>query len=82
MELEYLTFNQGVTGSRPVRPTKLNRPSPLGKFQKNHDLPSKKESSYNVSKIGLKGGIDGQESLHSGADYLLENKNEYTGRIR
>ncbi len=25
-----LTFNQGVTGSRPVRPTKTGRPSPPG----------------------------------------------------
>jgi len=28
----------GVTGSRPVRPTKLNRPSLPGKFQKNQGV--------------------------------------------
>ena len=33
------------------------------------DLPPKKESSYNVSKIGQKGGTNGQEELHSGTDY-------------
>jgi len=27
-----LTFNQGVTGSRPVRPTKAGRPSLPGSF--------------------------------------------------
>ncbi len=29
---EHLTFNQGVTGSRPVRPTKAGRPSLPGIF--------------------------------------------------
>ena len=29
---EHLTFNQGVTGSRPVRPTKAGRPSLSGSF--------------------------------------------------
>ena len=33
------------------------------------DLPPKKESSYNVSKLGQKGGINGKENLHSGTDY-------------
>ncbi|MBA7650851.1 hypothetical protein ES703_58664 [subsurface metagenome] len=33
------------------------------------DLPPKKESSYNVSKTGQKGGTNGQEELHSGTDY-------------
>jgi len=33
-----LTFNQGVTGSRPVRPTKLNRPSLLGGFEENQGV--------------------------------------------
>ncbi len=33
-----LTFNQGVTGSRPVRPTKLNRPSLPGSFEENQGV--------------------------------------------
>jgi len=34
------------------------------------DMPPKKESSYNVSKLGQKrGGINGKESLHSGANH-------------
>ncbi len=33
------------------------------------DLPPKKESSYNVSKVGQKGGIDGQKRLHTGANH-------------
>jgi len=33
------------------------------------DLPPKKESSYNVSKLGQKGGINGKENLHSGANH-------------
>ena len=28
-----------------------------------------KESSYNVSKIGQKGGVNGQKNLHSGANH-------------
>ncbi len=35
---EHLTFNQGVTGSRPVRPTKLNRPSLPGGFEDNQGV--------------------------------------------
>ncbi len=38
--IEHLTFNQGVTGSRPVRPTKLNRPSLPGEFRKNQGVKS------------------------------------------
>ncbi len=37
---EYLTFNQGVTGSRPVRPTKTRRHFPSGSFQKNQGVTS------------------------------------------
>jgi hypothetical protein len=33
------------------------------------DLPPEKEPSYNVSKTGQKGGINGEENLHSGTDY-------------
>ncbi len=33
-----LTFNQGVTGSRPVRPTKAGRPSLPGSFEKNQGV--------------------------------------------
>ncbi len=33
------------------------------------DLPPKKESSYNVSKIGEKGGIDGKENLFPRANH-------------
>jgi len=33
------------------------------------DLPPKKESSYNVSKLGQKGGINGQKGIYTGADY-------------
>ncbi len=33
-----LTFNQGVTGSRPVRPTKAGRPSLPGSFWKNQGV--------------------------------------------
>ncbi len=36
--IEHLTFNQGVTGSRPVRPTKLNRPSLPGSFEENQGV--------------------------------------------
>ena len=32
-------------------------------------LPQKKESSYNVSKIGKKGRLDSKETLHSGANH-------------
>ncbi len=32
------TFNQGVTGSRPVRPTKTGRPSRSGSFRKNQGV--------------------------------------------
>ncbi len=35
---EHLTFNQGVTGSRPVRPTKASRPSLPGSFKKNQGV--------------------------------------------
>ena len=35
---EHLTFNQGVTGSRPVRPTKAGRPSLPGSFKKNQGV--------------------------------------------
>ena len=35
---EHLTFNQGVTGSRPVRPTKANRPTLPGNFQTNQGV--------------------------------------------
>ncbi len=35
---EHLTFNQGVTGSRPVRPTKANRPPLPGSFQTNQGV--------------------------------------------
>ncbi len=37
-EDDALAFNQGVTGSRPVRPTKLNRPSLPGRFHKNQGV--------------------------------------------
>ncbi len=33
-----LTFNQGVTGSRPVRPTKASRPSLQRNFIKNQGV--------------------------------------------
>jgi len=33
-----VSFNQGVTGSRPVRPTKAGRPSLPGDFQKNQGV--------------------------------------------
>jgi len=33
------------------------------------DLPPKKESSYNVSLEGQKGGANGQKELHSGTDH-------------
>jgi len=33
-----MTFNQGVTGSRPVRPTKLNRPPLPGSFEENQGV--------------------------------------------
>ena len=33
------------------------------------DLTPKKESSYNVSKLGQKRGRNGQKKLHSGADH-------------
>ena len=33
-----LTFNQGVTGSRPVRPTKASKPSLLGIIKKNQGV--------------------------------------------
>ena len=33
-----LTFNQGVTGSRPVRPTKLNRPPLPGGVEDNQGV--------------------------------------------
>ena len=33
------------------------------------DLPPKKESSYNVSKVGQKGGIDDQKRLHTRANH-------------
>jgi len=32
------TFNQGVTGSRPVRPTKANKPTLLRYFEKNQGV--------------------------------------------
>ena len=37
---EHLTFNQGVTGSRPVRPTKAGRPSLSGGFETNQGVNS------------------------------------------
>ena len=33
------------------------------------DLPPKKESSYNVSLEGQKGGTNGQKELHSGTSH-------------
>jgi len=33
-----VSFNQGVAGSRPVRPTKANRPTLLRKFEKNQGV--------------------------------------------
>ncbi len=36
--IDHLTFNQGVTGSRPVRPTKAGRPSLSGSFLKNQGV--------------------------------------------
>ena len=33
------------------------------------DLPPKKESSFMLDKKIRKGAIDGQENLHTGADY-------------
>ena len=35
---EHLTFNQGVTGSRPVRPTKANKLALLTKILKNQGV--------------------------------------------
>jgi len=32
------TFNQGVTGSRPVRPTKASKPTQLRSFEKNQGV--------------------------------------------
>ncbi len=37
-DIGLLTFNQGVTGSRPVRPTKASRPALPGKFEKNQGV--------------------------------------------
>ncbi|GAH94617.1 unnamed protein product, partial [marine sediment metagenome] len=37
-QYENLTFNQGVAGSRPARPTKARRPTLLGEFQKNQGV--------------------------------------------
>ena len=34
----HLTFNQGVAGSRPARPTKARRPSLSGIFSKNQGV--------------------------------------------
>jgi len=36
--IDHLTFNQGVTGSRPVRPTKARRPSLPGSFEENQGV--------------------------------------------
>ena len=33
-----MTFNQGVTGSRPVRPTKAGGPSLPGMFEENQGV--------------------------------------------
>ncbi len=33
-----VSFNQGVAGSRPARPTKAGRPSLLGSFEKNQGV--------------------------------------------
>jgi len=33
-----LTFNQGVTGSRPVRPTKVSKPTLLKNFEENQSV--------------------------------------------
>jgi hypothetical protein len=33
------------------------------------DVPPKKESNYNVSLEGQKGGINGQKEFHSRADH-------------
>ena len=35
---EHLTFNQGVAGSRPARPTKAGRPSLSRNFKKNQGV--------------------------------------------
>jgi len=35
---EHLTFNQGVAGSRPARPTKARRPSLPGRFEDNQGV--------------------------------------------
>jgi len=37
-DIGFLTFNQGVTGSRAVRPTKASRPSLLRSFEKNQGV--------------------------------------------
>jgi len=36
--IEHPTFNQGVTGSRPVRPTKARRPPLPGNFEENQGV--------------------------------------------
>ncbi len=41
--VEHLTFNQGVTGSRPVRPTKVSKLS----------LPEHFEENQGVKTLGL-----------------------------
>ena len=44
------------------------------------DLPPKKESSYNVSRIGQKGGIDGKENLP--VDCQLVKKERFYSTLR
>ncbi len=36
--IDHLIFNQGATGSRPVRSTKLNRPPLPGSFEENQGV--------------------------------------------
>ena len=58
-----LSFNQGVAGSRPARPTKARRPSLLGGFEKNQGVKTlgqptpwfyyfcNKRSIYSIEKL-------------------------------
>ena len=41
----------------------------LLRFLSGYNLTPKKESSYNVSPEGQKGGINGQKKFHSGTDH-------------
>ncbi len=72
-----MTFNQGVTGSRPVRPTKLNRPPLPGRFEKNQGSDGRLNAvSVRLAEAEVKEELPSAEEITETPEAVEEDSTE------